>query len=143
MYVLVRVIEFGDVFDDMKWLIYWVVFSMVNFFEIFVEWILLYYLLKFILFVWCMFLGFWSGMIVVYNLFICLFVMRYRDKVDIVIFEVVKYVCKVVEKVVEDYEFIVSVDLFNDIVNIGGVFLVSYEVDEFIGEEDDICKKEE
>lgn len=80
-----KVIESSDLMEDIKWLIYWVVFSMVNFLEIFFEWILLYFLLKFFFFVWCMFLGLWSGMVVIYNFIICFFVMRYRNKFDIVI----------------------------------------------------------
>ena len=142
-YASVRAIESGDVSDDTKWLTYWVVFSTVNFLEIFVEWIPLYYLLKFILLVWCMFPGPWSGTIVVYNLLIRPFVMRHRDKVDTAISEVAKHVRKAAEKAAEDYEPIASVDLFNDIANIGGASLVSHEADESTGEEDDTCKKEE
>ena len=119
-YASVRAIESGDVADDTKWLTYWVVFSTVNLLEIFLLWIPLYYLLKFFLLVWCMFPGPWSGATVIYNFFICPFVMRHRDKFDTAISEVAKHVRKAAEKAAEDYEPIASVDLFSEVTKIGG-----------------------
>lgn len=120
-YASVKAIESGDVAADTKWLTYWVVFSTVNFLEIFLEWIPLYYLLKFILLVWCMFPGPWSGTTVIYNLIICPFVMRHRNKFDTAISEVAKHVRQAAEKAAEDYEPIASVDLFSEVKNIGGI----------------------
>lgn len=145
-YASVRAIESGDVSDDTKWLTYWVVFSTVNFLEIFFEWIPLYYLLKFVLLVWCMFPGTWSGTIMIYNFLIRPFVMRHRDKVDTAISEVAKHVRKAAEKAAEDYEPIASVDLFKDIAFVGGALVdkeVEEEMEDSTGEDDDSSKKED
>ena len=129
-YASVRAIESRDVADDTKWLTYWVVFSTVNFFEIFMLWIPLYYLLKFILLVWCMFPGPWSGTIVIYNFLIRPFVMRHRNKFDTAISQVAKQVRKAAEKAVEDYEPIASMDLFSEVTKIGSGVLAIKEVDD-------------
>ena len=97
--------------------------------EIFLEWIPLYYLLKFFLLVWCMFPGPWSGTNVIYNVVICPFVMRHRDKFDTAISEVAKHVRKAAEKAAEDYEPISSVDLFSEVTKIGGGVLAITEMD--------------
>lgn len=128
-YASVKAIESGNVNDDTKWLTYWVVFSTVNFMEIFLEWIPLYYLLKFFLLVWCMFPGPWSGTTVIYNVVICPFVMRHRDKFDTAISEVAKHVRKAAEKAAEDYEPIASVDLFAEVTKIGGGVLAITEME--------------
>ena len=142
-YASVRAIESGDVADDTKWLTYWVVFSTVNFLEIFLCWIPLYYLLKFFLLVWCMFPGPWSGTTVIYNFFICPFVMRHRDKFDTAISEVAKHVRKAAEKAEEDYEPIASVDLFSEVTKIGGGVLAIKEVEDNDADADANASKKE
>lgn len=141
-YASVRAIESGDVSDDTKWLTYWVVFSTVNFFEIFLEWIPLYYLLKFILLVWCMFPGPWSGTVVIYHFLICPFVMRHRDKFDTAISEVAKQVRKAAEKAAEDYEPLATVNLFSEITNIGGGVLAIKEKEDS-SDDNDADKKDD
>ena len=142
-YASVRAIESGDVADDTKWLTYWVVFSNVNFLEIFLLWIPLYYLLKFFLLVWCMFPGPWSGTTVIYNFFICPFVMRHRDKFDTAISEVAKHVRKAADKAAEDYEPIASVDLFSEVTKIGGGVLAIKEVEDNDADADANASKKE
>ena len=120
-YASVKAIESNDLTEDIKWLTYWVVFSTVNFLEIFLEWIPLYFLLKFFLLVWCMFPGPWSGTTVIYNFIICPFVMRHRNKFDTAISQVARQVRQAAEKAAEDYEPIASVDLFSEVKKIGGI----------------------
>ena len=124
-YASVKAIETGNLSDDTKWLTYWLVFSMVNFLEILLEWIPLYYLLKFFLLVWCMFPGPWSGTTVIYNFLIRPFVMRHRDKFDTAISEVAKHLREAAEKAAEDYEPVESVDLFSEVRKIGDVLAIT------------------
>ena len=123
-YASVKAIETGNVADDTKWLTYWLVFSTVNFLEIFLLWIPLYYLLKFFLLVWCMFPGPWSGTTFIYNFLICPFVMRHRDKFDTAISEVAKHVRQAAEKAAEDYEPIANVDLYSEVRKIGDILAI-------------------
>lgn len=138
-YASVKAIESSDLMEDTKWLTYWVVFSMVNFLEIFLEWIPLYFLLKFFLLVWCMFPGPWSGTAVIYNLIICPFVMRHRNKLDTAICQVAKHVRQAAEKAAEDYEPTENVDLFSEVKKIGGI--VGFKELEDTGNEDDNVNK--
>lgn len=138
-YASVKAIESSDLMEDTKWLTYWVVFSMVNFLEIFLEWIPLYFLLKFFLLVWCMFPGPWSGTAVIYNLIIYPFVMRHRNKLDTAICQVAKHVRQAAEKAAEDYEPIESVDLFSEVKKIGGI--VGFKELEDAGNEGDNVNK--
>lgn len=124
-YASVKAIETGNLTDDTKWLTYWLVFSTVNFLEIVLDWIPLYYLLKFFLLVWCMFPGPWSGTTVIYNILICPFVMRHRDKFDTAISEVAKHVRQAAEKAAEDYEPVNSVDLFSEARKIGNILAIT------------------
>lgn len=140
-YASVKAIEIGNVTDDTKWLTYWVVFSTVNFLEIFLEWIPLYYLLKFFLLVWCMFPGPWSGTTVIYNFLICPFVMRHRVKFDTAISEVAKHVRQAAEKAAEDYEPIASVNLAR---KIGGIMAIEgFENHDNNDEDYDVIKTKE
>ena len=66
----------------------------------------------------------------IYNFFICPFVMRHRDKFDTAISEVAKHVRKVAEKAAEDYEPIASVDVFSAVTKIGGGVLAIKEVED-------------
>lgn len=141
-YASVKAIESGDVADATKWLTYWVVFSTVNFFEIFLVWIPLYYLLKFFLLVWCMFPGPWSGTTVIYNFFICPFVMRHRNKFDTAISEVARHVRKAAEKAAEDYEPMASVNRFSEVTKIGGGVLAIKDMDDD-NEDNDANRKED
>ena len=65
----------------------------------------------------------------IYNVLICPFVMRHRDKFDTAISEVAKQVRKAAEKAAEDYEPISSVDLFSEVTKIGGGVLAIKEMD--------------
>lgn len=140
-YASVKAIETGNLTDDTKWLTYWLVFSTVNFLEIVLDWIPLYYLLKFFLLVWCMFPGPWSGTTVIYNILICPFVMRHRDKFDTAISEVAKHVRQAAEKAAEDYEPVNSVDLFSEARKIGNILAIT-ELD-CSNEDNDTKRKED
>ena len=140
-YASVKAIETGNLADDTKWLTYWLVFSTVNFLEIVLEWVPLYYLLKFFLLVWCMSPGPWSGTTVIYNILICPFVMRHRDQFDTAISEVAKHVRQAAEKAAEDYEPIKSVDLFSTARKIGDILAIT-ELD-LSNEDNDARKKED
>ena len=140
-YASVKAIETGNVTDDTKWLTYWLVFSTVNFLEIVLEWVPLYYLLKFFLLVWCMFPGPWSGTTIIYNILICPFVMRHRDQFDTAISEVAKHVRQAAEKAAEDYEPVKSVDLFATARKIGDILAIT-ELD-LSNEDNDATKKED
>lgn len=140
-YASVKAIETGNLSDDIKWLTYWLVFSTANFLEIFLEWIPLYYLLKFFLLVWCMFPGPWSGTTVIYNFLICPFVMRHRDKFDTAISEVAKHLRQAAEKAAEDYEPVESADLFLEVRKIQEILAIT-ELDPSDENKDNDVKRE-
>jgi len=70
-YISIRAIETSDKFDDTKWLTYWVmyaVFSIIEFFSLFLtNFIPFYFLLKCIFFVWCMLPIQNNGAVIIYN----------------------------------------------------------------------------
>ena len=117
-YASVKAIETSHFSDDNKWLTYWVVFGTVNLLEVFIEWIPLYFLLKFLLLVWCMFPGEWSGTTVIYHYLIRPLVMRHKDTFDTAISEVAKHVRQVAEKTAEDYKPENNVDFLAEVHNI-------------------------
>lgn len=86
LYASVKAIE-SQVFDNVtKWLTYWLVFSSVNLMEMFLVWFPAYYLLKFALFVWCMYPAPFNGSQVLYRTLLRPVVLRHQKTVDDVLF---------------------------------------------------------
>ena len=88
-----------------------------------------------------MFPGPWSGTTIIYNILICPFVMRHRDKFDTAISEVAKHVRQAAEKAAEDYEPVKDVDLFSTARKIGDILAIT-ELD-LSNEDNDATKKED
>ena len=111
-YATVRAIESAvKSGDEVKWLMYWVVFGSVNFVEMFIAWIPSYYLLKVLLLLWCMAPGTFNGAHVIYHRLIRPFVMIHKDTLDTAISQVAKTVRQEAERAAEDYRPDQRVDL--------------------------------
>jgi receptor expression-enhancing protein 5/6 len=99
----INAIENPDFESDTKWLMYWVIFSCMNFLEMFISWIPSYSLLKFLFLVWCMAPGRLNGSEVMYFRVIRPFFMKHRACVNDVISDAAKRVRQVAEKTVDDF----------------------------------------
>ena len=82
LYASVKAIESEDFKNVTKWLTYWLVFSSVNLVELFLVWFPAYYLLKFALFVWCMYPSSFNGSHFLYFTFLRPLVLSHQKTVD-------------------------------------------------------------
>ncbi|KAK3734822.1 hypothetical protein QZH41_001013 [Actinostola sp. cb2023] len=89
--------------SDTKWLMYWVIFSCVNFLQMFISWMPSYNILKFLFLVWCMAPGRFNGSGFMYFKVVRPFFLKHRECVNGVISDAAKRVCQVAEKTVDEF----------------------------------------
>lgn len=103
MFASITAIENPAFESDTKWLMYWVIFSCINFLEMFVSWLPSYNLLKFLFLAWCMAPGKCSGSGFMYFKVIRPFFLKHREYVNGMISDAAKKVCQVAEKTVDEF----------------------------------------
>lgn len=103
MFASITAIENPAFECDTKWLMYWVIFSCINFLEVFISWIPSYNLLKFLFLAWCMAPGKCSGSGFIYFKVVRPFFLKHREYVNGVITDAAKKVCQVAEKTIDEF----------------------------------------
>ncbi|CAG9830344.1 unnamed protein product [Diabrotica balteata] len=107
-YVSIKAIESKEKDDDTKWLTYWVVFSLFSvteyFVDIIVRWFPLYWLIKCIFMVWLMLPGDVNGSVILYRRVIKPYFLKHQGEIDGVVNKVKNTVKDTVNKVSEKAE---------------------------------------
>ena len=103
MFASINAIEYPAFESDTKWLMYWVIFSCVNFLEMFISWLPSYNLLKFVFLGWCMAPGRFSGSEFMYFKVVRPFFLKHRESENEAISDAANLVCQAAEKTVEEF----------------------------------------
>lgn len=103
MFASITAIENPGFESDTKWLMYWVVFSCVNFLEMFISWIPSYNLVKFLVLAWCMAPGRFNGSGFMYFKFIRPLFLKHRQYVNGVISIAAKRVTQAADNNIDDF----------------------------------------
>ena len=110
LYASVKAIESQVRGSVTKWLTYWLVFSSVNLMEMFLVWFPAYYLLKFALFVWCMYPAPFNGSQFLYCTFLRPVVLRHQKTVDDVLLLVADSLKNATEKTLQEGMMVEATD---------------------------------
>lgn len=101
-YVSIKAIESKSKDDDTKWLTYWVVFSLFSvteyFVDIIVRWFPLYWLVKCIFMVWLMLPGDFNGSVILYRRIIKPYFLKHEGNIDDAISKVKDSATKILDK---------------------------------------------